>query len=178
VVLSPGRKQRDLGVSPIPCVHPLPKSPLRASVKMAFLVARIGAQLERPLRASESETTLACIRFQSHYKLTFGSEHPKLGFLLPGQNHTSMVSVFNPCLWWGIQSTGTVPHETWTLTVLVVRAILCCKNAVVKTKVRIQMLVFSDSENGCTQGSGNGCEQGTEQIPDARNLHPGCTQPL
>jgi len=26
------------------CAHPLPKSPLRSSVKMAFLVARIGAQ--------------------------------------------------------------------------------------------------------------------------------------
>ena len=28
----------------IPCAHLLPKSPLRASVKMALLVARIGAQ--------------------------------------------------------------------------------------------------------------------------------------
>jgi len=118
------------------------------------------------------------------------------------------VPLFNPCLWGGIQSTGTIPHATWTLTVSAVRAILCCKNAVVKPKVWIQMLVLSDLKmdarkghfwNGCTQGSfcalmranrkailtdarngllGNGCAQGMEQIPDARNLHPRCTQPL
>jgi len=82
----------------------------------------------------------------------------------------------------------------------------CCKPLVVKAKVsdvRIQMLVFSDFENGCMQGSflkrtlcwalmhatrkailtdarngllGNGCAQGMWQIPDARNLH--CGQPL
>jgi len=88
---------------------------------------------------------------------------------------------------------------TWTLTMLAVRASLCCTNPVVKTKVRIQMLVFSDLKtnarkdhfwNGCTQGFfcapmratrkailtdvrnrllGNGCAQGMRQIPDARN---------
>jgi len=31
-------------ICPTPCAHPLLKSPLRASVTMAFLVARIGAQ--------------------------------------------------------------------------------------------------------------------------------------
>jgi len=63
------------------------------------------------------------------------------------------------------------------------------------------MLVVSDSENGCTQGSfgtlmretrkailtdarnglvGNGyvAAQGMGQIPDVRNLHPRYTQPL
>jgi len=73
---------------------------------------------------------------------------------------------------------------------------------------RIQILVFSDLKtysrkghfwNGCMQGSfwapmhatrkailtdvrngllGNRCAQGMGQIPDARTLHPGCTQPL
>jgi len=64
------------------------------------------------------------------------------------------------------------------------------------------MLGFSDSENGCMQGSflkqvhmspmratrkailtdvrdkllGNGCVQGMGQIPDAHNLHPGCME--
>ena len=39
-----GCRLRASGKCLIPCTHPLPKSPLRASVKMAFLVARIGAQ--------------------------------------------------------------------------------------------------------------------------------------
>jgi len=42
--LHPGCRLRASGICPIPCTHLLPKSPLRASVKMAFLVARIGAQ--------------------------------------------------------------------------------------------------------------------------------------
>jgi len=72
----------------------------------------------------------------------------------------------------------------------------------------MQILVFSDMKtdarkghfwNGCTKGSfwarmratrkailtdarnrllSNGCAQGMGQIPDARNLHPRCTQPL
>ena len=154
---------------------------------------------KRPLRASVSEMTLACFRFQSQSKLMFGLEHLKLWVLLP---------LFNPCLWGGIQSTGNLLHATWILTVSAFRAILCCKNAVVKTKIRIQTLVFIDFKtdackgqfwNGCTRGSfcalmlrtrmailtvardgllGNGCAQDMEQIPGARNLHPGCTQPI
>jgi len=40
----PGCRLRASGICAIPCVHPLPKSLLRASVKMACLVARIGTQ--------------------------------------------------------------------------------------------------------------------------------------
>ena len=136
--------------------------------------------------------------------LTTKFEHPKLWFLLPDFYNRPRVPVSHPCLWGGIQPTGTVPHATWSLTVFAVRAILCWKNPMVKTKVRIQMLVFSDLKtdarkghfwNGCTQESfwalicatrkailtdarngllGNGCAQGTGQIPDTRNLHPEC----
>ena len=42
--MHPGCRLRASGICLIPCAHLLPKSPLRASVKMAFLVARIGAQ--------------------------------------------------------------------------------------------------------------------------------------
>jgi len=56
----PGCRLRTFWICPIPCAHPLPKSQLRASVKMAFLVARISAQKDPcvhpfqkwPLRAS------------------------------------------------------------------------------------------------------------------------------
>ena len=40
----PGCRLCASGICPIPCTHPLPKSLSRTSVKMAFLVARIGAQ--------------------------------------------------------------------------------------------------------------------------------------
>jgi len=39
----PGCRLCASGICPLTCAHPLPKIPLRASVKMAFLVARIGA---------------------------------------------------------------------------------------------------------------------------------------
>ena len=60
----PGCRLRASGIWPIPCAHALPKSPLRASVKTAFLVARIGAQNDLcvhpfqkwPLRASISKS--------------------------------------------------------------------------------------------------------------------------
>ena len=42
--LDPGCRLRTSGICPIPCGHPLPESPLHASVKMALLVARISAQ--------------------------------------------------------------------------------------------------------------------------------------
>jgi len=34
--------------------------------------------------------------------------------------------------------------------------------------------ILTDARNGL---SGSGCAQGMGQIPDVRNLHPGCTQP-
>ena len=40
----PGCRLCASGICPIPCAHPLPKSPLHTSVKMAFLVARISTQ--------------------------------------------------------------------------------------------------------------------------------------
>jgi len=92
------------------------------------------------------------------------------------------------------------------LTFGIVKNWFCYRRKV--SDVRIQMLVFDDLKtdacrchfwNGCTQGSfwatmcatrkaivtdarngllGNGCAQGMGRIPDAHNLHPGCTQPL
>ena len=46
----PGCRLRASGICPIPCVHPLLKSLLRASVKMAFLVVRIGNQKDPCVR--------------------------------------------------------------------------------------------------------------------------------
>jgi len=49
-------------------------------------------------RASFSETSLRASGFKS-LKLSFGSEHPKLCFLLPGfYNNSKRVPVSNPCL--------------------------------------------------------------------------------
>ena len=169
------------------------------------------------LRASVLKKTLACIRFRNDPCVHAFSESLKtniwirtseLWVLLPGFYHSQRVSLSNPCLWGGIQSTGTIPHATWTLTVSAVRVIFCFENPVVKPKVRFQTLVCNDLKtdarkghfwNGCTQGSfwalmratrkailtdarngllGNGCAQGMGKILDARNLDPGCTQPL
>jgi len=97
--------------------------------------------------ASVFKKTLACIRFRkqplrasvfkSLKKSTFGSEHPKLWFLLPEFCKSHRVPFSNPCLWGCIYLTGTIPHATWTLMVSMVRAILCCKNPVVKTMFRM-----------------------------------------
>ena len=46
-----------------------------------------------------------------------------------------------------VVSTWTVPHVTWTLTVSAFRAILCCKNPIVKTTVS-----GDPNEKGCKQG--------------------------
>ena len=60
----------------------------------------------------------------------------------------------------------------------------CCKIPVVKTKildVQIQMLGFSDSENGCTQGSFlKRMHTRVFLAIDTRKVgtNPGCTQPL
>jgi len=166
---------------------------------MAFLFVHIGAQKypcvhpfqKWPLRASVFKSLKTNIWIRTFEILVF-----KTGFL----------PVSNPCLWGGVQPTGTISHATWTLTVSAVGAMLCCKTQVVKVKVRVQTLVFSHMKtdackgyfwNGCTQGSfwalmratrkvvwtdarngllGNRCAQGMGQIPNARNIHPGCMQ--
>ena len=110
-----------------------------ASVKMAFVVARIGARPKRPLLASVSETTLApCIRFQSHYKPTFGSQHPNFGFYY--RDFTTTIGFHYPTLVFEGVSTGTIPHAARTFKLSAVRAILFYKNLVVQTKVWI--LIF------------------------------------
>ena len=97
--------------------------------------------------------TLACVRFQSHLKPTFGSE---LRFLLPGVYNRGWPRLQKPL--------GFRLHEKWFRSVVyplidrgwILEPYSCCKNPVVKTKVsvvQIQMLVFSDFENGYTQGS-------------------------
>jgi len=55
-----GCRLRASGICPIFCAYPLPKSPLRASIKMALLVARIGAQNDRCV----SEMTLRASFFR------------------------------------------------------------------------------------------------------------------
>ena len=86
------RNEGILCIRDVGCVHP----------GFATYLTRIRSQKvrcvhssQRPfwLRASVPRTTLVCNRFRndpivhpfsSHYKSTFGSEHPKLWFLLPG----------------------------------------------------------------------------------------------
>jgi len=87
----------------------------------------------------------------------------EINLLIDYNSHRILLS--NPCLWGGIQSTRTIPHATWTLTVSAVRSILYCKILVVNPKVLdvcIQLFVFCDMNtnarkghfwNGCTQGS-------------------------
>jgi len=85
-----GYRLRAYGICPIPCANPFPKSPLRASVKMAFLVSRINVPKDlcvHPFR----KWPLRAIDFKSP-KTTFGSEHPQLCFLLPGV----FISRFSP----------------------------------------------------------------------------------
>ena len=116
-----------------------------------------------------SEMTLACMRFENQLKPTFGSENPKLWVYHRGC--TTAIGFHCPTLvlWGGIQWTGTVPHATWTLTVSLVRDILCCKPPVVNAKVsdfRIHMLVFSDLKtNARNSNFWNRCKQGSFCAP-------------
>jgi len=59
------RPQVESGIRPIPCTHLLPKSPLRASVTLAFLVARIGAQNKCPCVHPFQEWPLYAFVFKS-----------------------------------------------------------------------------------------------------------------
>ena len=96
------------------------------------------------LHTSVFQKTLACIRFRNdpcvhpfsnHLKPPFGSEHPIIWFLLPSVHNSRRVPLSNLCQWGVIQSTGTIPHAIWTLTVSAFRAILCCKNPYCCTSV-------------------------------------------
>jgi len=194
----PGCRLRVSGICPIPCAHPLPESPLRASVKMAILVARIDAHKDPCVHLFQKWPLRASV-FKS---LKTNIWNPNLGFTT-GVLQKRMAPL------------GFRLHEEWFRSIVyplvdkswIIEPYGCRKNTVVRPHVsdnRIQILVFSDLEthtrkghfrNSCTQGSfwalmcatmtdarngrfGNACAQGMVQMPDARNLHLGCTQPL
>ena len=91
--------------------------PLKSPLWLHALVPRP----KRPLLAYVSEMTLApCIRFQSHYKPTFGSQHPNFGFYY--RDFTTTIGFHYPTLAFEGVSTGIIPHATRTLTVSAVRA--------------------------------------------------------
>jgi len=122
------------------CAHP----------GFASYLARIRCPKVRCVHPSKwPKKTLACMSLRKEYLKQMSISHWKpreslkpniwirtyeLWFLLPGFYNSHRVPLSNHCLWGGIQSTGTISHATWTLTVTVsaARAIFCCKNPVVK----------------------------------------------
>ena len=77
--MHPGCKLRASRICSIPCAHPLPRSLLRASVTMAFLVACISVQNDPcmnlfqkwPLRASVFQSLNTNIRIRTSETLVF-----------------------------------------------------------------------------------------------------------
>ena len=184
--MHPGCRLRASGICSIPCAHPLPKSPLCASVKMAFLVARIKAQKD--------------IRFQVNLDPNFGFYCRILQQRMALTADTVRVQVA-----WGMVLVDCIPPNRQGLNN---RTLWLLKPPVVKTyihiykvsDVRIQILVFSDSENGCMQrsflkrmhagvflgtdarnqkGHFDGCAQRTfgQRMRARYEANPGCVQP-
>ena len=128
--VNPGCRLRASRICPILCAHPLPKSLLRASIKleMAFLVARIGAQDDPcvhpfqkwPLRASVFRVTK-----NQHLNPNISN----FGFY--NQGFTTAIGFQYPILVFeGVHNwlePFLMPLATWTLAVSAVRAILYCK---------------------------------------------------
>jgi len=136
---------RESGICSIPCAHPLPKSPLRASVKMAFLVASISAQKDPcvhpfqklPLRASVFNSIKTKIWIRT---LVFTTAFLKQRMALTAD--TVRVQVAREII-----PVDCIPPHRQRLNY---RPYDCCKNPVVKIKVSdapTHMLVLSESEN-------------------------------
>ena len=93
----PTCRLRASGICPIPCVHPLPKSLLRVSVKMAFLVARIGAQKDpcvHPFQRWPLHASIIRVTKNQHLDPNIRNFGVYYRF-----SHSHRVPLSNPCLW-------------------------------------------------------------------------------
>ena len=128
--LPAGCRLRASRICPIPCAYPLPKSPLRASVKMAFLVARIGVPKDpgvHPFQKWSLRASVFKVIKNQHLDPNITLEFETWGFTTGFEQKSHWVPLSNPYLWGVIQSTRTIPHATWTRTVSAVRAMILMK---------------------------------------------------